>query len=755
MNRARLRAAVLLLFVSSATAAGQSGAPPAAVMGFTPERAAAQREREARFDASVATADLRGWVQRMTARPHHLGSPYDRANAEFMAELFRSWGFETRLEEFQVLFPTPTTRVLELVAPTTYRASLSEPPLKEDATSALVGEQLPVYTAYSIDGDVTAEVVYVNWGVPADYEELERRGIDVKGKIVLARYGGSWRGIKPKAAAERGAVGCLIYSDPREDGYAQGDPYPTGGWRSDLAAQRGSVMDMPIHPGDPLTPGVGATADAKRPAAFTDADTLTKIPVLPIAAADALPILKALGGPMAPPAWRGALPLPYRLGPGPAKVHLKVAFDWRLVPAVNVIATLRGAELPEQWILRGNHHDAWVFGAADPVSGMAAVLAEARALGELASTGWRPRRTIVYAGWDGEEQGLLGSTEWAEHHAADLRAKAVAYINSDSNSRGFLDVGGSHSLERFVNETAGAVRDPAKGMSVGARMLSRLVIDGSPTERALARDRRHFELDPLGSGSDYTPFLQHLGVPSLNVGFGGEGDYGQYHSIYDSFDHYTRFMDPDFAYGRTLAQFAGRLVMRLAEADVLPFEFTRSAAAIAKYASEVRELADTLREEAAERARRLDDGVYEAVARPGAIMRPPKPLDAVPFLEFAPLQNAVNRLEAAATAFEAAAAARPGGVTGLPAAARAEADALLMQCDRAFVNERGLPGRPWFRNQVYAPGLYTGYGVKTLPAIREAIEQRQWREASTQIANVAATIEDYAERIERVAARLK
>jgi N-acetylated-alpha-linked acidic dipeptidase len=672
-----------------------------------------------------------------------------------MAGLFRSWGFETRLEEFQVLFPTPTTRVVELVAPTAYRAVLSEPPLKEDRTSGLVDEQLPVYTAYSIDGDVTADVVYVNYGVPADYEELERRGIDVKGKIVLARYGGSWRGIKPKAAAERGAVGCLIYSDPREDGYFQGEPYPAGGWRSDRAAQRGSVMDMPVHPGDPLTPGRGATPDAARPARFTDADTLTKIPVLPIAAADALPILRALSGPMAPPAWRGALPLPYRLGPGPARVHLKLAFDWKLVPAVNVIATMRGADLPDQWVVRGNHHDAWVFGAADPVSGMAAVLAEARALGELARTGWRPRRTIVYAGWDGEEQGLLGSTEWAEHHAADLRAKAVAYLNSDSNSRGFLDAGGSHSLERFVNEAAGAVRDPAKGTSVGARLLSAVVLNGSPSDRALARDRKQFELDPLGSGSDYTPFLQHLGVPSLSVGFGGEGDYGQYHSIYDSVDHYVRFMDPDFAYGRALAQFAGRLVLRLADADVLPFEYTRSAVAIAKYAGEVRQLADTMREEAAERARRLDDGVYEAVARPGDTLLPPRRLDAVPYLEFAPLQNAVARLEAAARAFDGAVAARPGGTAALPAPERAALDALLMQCDRALVDERGLPGRPWFRNQVYAPGLYTGYGVKTLPAIREAIEQRKWREAGTHIVSVASTLEEYASRIERAAAALE
>jgi len=741
---------VFSLVAFSTIVAAQSGAPPSGLMGFTPERAREQRAREARFDATLAASDLRAWMQRMTAHPHHLGSPHGRANAEFMAGLFRSWGFETRLEEFQVLFPTPVTRVVELVAPTRFTASLSEPPVKEDATSGLLSEQLPVYNAYSIDGDVTAELVYVNYGVPDDYEELELRGIDVKGKIVLARYGGSWRGIKPKAAAERGAVGCLIFSDPKEDGFFQGDPYPAGGWRPEHGAQRGSVMDMPVHPGDPLTPGVGATSGATRPP-FKDADTLTKIPVLPISAADALPLLKALQGPMAPPAWRGALPLPYRLGPGPAKVHLKVAFDWKLVPAVDVIATLRGSDLPDQWIGRGNHHDAWVYGAADPASGMAAVLAEARGIGELARAGWRPRRTIVYAAWDGEEQGLIGSTEWAEQHAAELREKAVVYINSDSNSRGFFGAGGSHALERFVNEVAGDVRDPVKDISVGARTRATAVAFGVSADVELARSQKLFELEPLGSGSDFTPFLQHLGIASLNIGFGGEGDFGQYHSIYDSFDHFVRFMDPDFAYGVALAKVAGRIVLRLADADVLPFEFTRSAAAISKYAGEVRQLVTTLREEATERDRRLDEQVYQAVARPGETRVPPKRLDQVPFLELAPLENAVARLETAARRFDAAVAARPAGATVLPAPARAELDAVLMHAERAMTRTEGLPGRPWFENQVYAPGLYTGYGVKTLPAVREAIEQRRWREAEEQARLVAAVLVRYAEQIERAA----
>ena len=724
------------------------------LLGFTAGRSTAQREREARFDQALSADNLRAWMKRLSARPHHVGSPYGRENAEFVAGLFRSWGYDTRLDEYEVLLPTPVTRVVELVAPTRYVASLSEPGLAQDATSAITTDQLPTYNAYSIDGDVTADLVYVNYGVPGDYDELARRGIDVKGRIVIARYGGSWRGIKPKVAAERGAIGCLIYSDPRDDGYAQGDVYPVGGWRSDRSAQRGSVADMPLYPGDPLTPGVGATKEAQRPANFKDAATLTKIPVLPISYSDALPLLKALGGPMAPESWRGALPIPYRLGPGPARVHLKLVFDWKLVPAFNVIAMMKGSELPDQWIIRGNHHDAWVFGATDPTSGMVAVLEEARAISELSKAGWRPRRTIVFAGWDGEEPGLLGSTEWVEHHGETLDRNAAVYINSDSNSRGFFGAGGSHTLERFVNEVSRDVIDPKKGISAADRLLALMVLRGSPDERALARDARLYELEPLGSGSDFTPFLQHAGIASLNVGFGGEDEYGQYHSIYDSFDHYVRFMDSDFSYTVALARVGGRLVMRLADADVLPFEFTRFSAAVSKYAAEVEKLADSLRADAVERNRRLDDKAFEAVATPGETWVAPSRLDTVPFINFAPLKNAVARVEASAREFDRAVAmATANG--GLSTDVRARLDEILMKTERALTRKEGLPGRPWFRHQVYAPGFYTGYGVKTLPAVREALEQRQWPEAEQQVIVLAKTLEGYAGEIDRATALLR
>ena len=723
--------------------------PSTSIHGFVRGRVDAQRDLERRFDAQISTANLTAWLKQMAGRPHHAGSPHGKANAEFMASLLREWGYQVEIEQYDVLFPTPTTRLVELVAPTKFRARLSEPPLDEDALSRLKGEALPTFNMYSIDGDVTGELVYVNYGVPADYEELARRGIDVKGKIVIARYGGSWRGIKPKVAAEHGAIGCLIYSDPRDDGYGQGDPYPKGGWRNEHAAQRGSVADMPVYPGDPLTPGVAATKDARRPE-FTKAETLTKIPVLPISYGDALPLLQALGGPVAPATWRGGLPVTYHLGPGPARVHLKLAFDWKLVPAYDVIATWPGAEFPDQWIVRGNHHDGWVAGATDPTSGMVAVLEEARAVSVLARAGWKPRRTLVFAAWDAEEPGLLGSTEWVEDHAEALSARVVAYVNSDSNARGFFSAGGSHSLERFVNEIARDVPDPKVRGSVGDRLLARTILTGSESARRTARDEKRFEIGALGSGSDYTPFLQHLGIASLNIGFGGEGEYGQYHSAYDSVDHYLRFQDPDLAYAATLARVGGRAVLRLSEADLLPFEFVRSADRIGTYVAEIEKLVETLKAETTEHNRRLDDGTLTLAANPEETFVLPARKDSVPDFELKPLHDAVQRLKVAARRFDTAARTSLDTTSD----AFASANGILFRAERALTLEQGLPRRPWFRHQVYAPGYYTGYGVKTLPAVREALEQRAWGEARQHIPIVASTLERYAAEIERAAATL-
>jgi len=702
---------------------------------------------ETQFDSCMNRDNLRNWMKRMSARPHHVGSPFDKENAEFMLAQFKSWGYDVKIEEFHVLFPTPKTRVLEMVAPIKFKPTLFEPAFKEDATSNQINEQLPIYNAYSIDGEVTGELVYVNYGVPKDYEELEQRGIAVKGKIVIARYGGSWRGIKPKVAAEHGAIGCLIYSDPRDDGYYQGDVYPKGAYRNERGAQRGSVSDMPLYPGDPLTPAIGATKEAKR-LPIKEAPTLTKIPVMPISYADAKPLLESLAGPLAPESWRGALPITYHLGPGPAKVHLKLEFNWDIKPLYNVIAKISGSEYPDEWIIRGNHHDAWVNGADDPISGMVATMEEARAIGELIKSGWKPKRTMVYCAWDGEEPGLLGSTEWAEAHADELKNKAVIYINSDSNGRGFLGVGGSHTLEKFINGVARDVIDPQKKISVSDRVRALRIINGSLEDRKEARDRHDLRIYALGSGSDYTPFLQHLGIAALNIGYGGEDGGGSYHSIYDSFDHYTRFADPDFAYGIALAQTAGRAVIRLADNDLLPFEFMNFAETVSRYAKEVMKLADDMREETEETNRRIKDRTFEAAADPTKTYVAPKSKEAVPFLNFAPLQNAVARVQNSARNYERAAGAASNGKS-IPVEKKKALNAVLMNMERALTNSAGLPRRPWFVHQIYAPGFYTGYGVKTLPAVREAIEQRNWPEANAQIVVVAQTLERFANDVER------
>ncbi len=552
MKRTFLRI-VVVLFVSSAMFAQSLSLGDGRIMGFTSAGAADQRALEAKFDSGLNAANLREWMKRLSLRPHHVGSKYDKENAEFIAKLYKSWGFDTQIERFDVLFPTPKTRLVEMTAPQKFVMKLVEPPVAGDESSKQQKEQLPTYNAYSIDGDVTGPVVYVNYGRPEDFDTLERNGIDLKGKIALSRYGGAWRGIKPKVAAEHGMIACIIYSDPRDDGYFQGDVYPKGAYRNDNGVQRGSVMDMPLYPGDPLTKNVGATKDAKR-IDRKNAETLTKIPVLPVSYSDAQPLLRNLDGAVVPSAWRGALPLTYHFGGSSPTVHLKLAFNWDIKPIYDVIAKMKGSERPDEWIIRGNHHDAWVNGADDPISGQVAMLEEARNIGELAKTGWKPKRTIVYCSWDGEEEGLLGSTEWVETHADELSRKAAVYINTDSNGRGFLGIGGSHTLEKFINEVSRAIPDPETNMSVWQRSRAQQAVNGSADERKELAERQDLRIDALGSGSDFTPFLQHLGIASMNIGFGGEDGGGSYHSIYDSFEHYTRFGDPNFQYGVTLWQ---------------------------------------------------------------------------------------------------------------------------------------------------------------------------------------------------------
>ena len=721
--------------------------------GFTASSSKTERDWESKFRAIPSPQIMRDAMQRLSARPHHVGSPYDKQNAEWILAQFKSWGLDAQIETFDVLFPTPKERVLELIAPAKFVAKLQEPPIAADPTSNQQSEQLPTYNAYSIDGDVTAPLVYVNYGLPRDYEELDRLGVSVKGAIVIARYGNSWRGIKPKVAAEHGAIGCIIYSDPRDDGYYEDDVFPEGPMRNENGVQRGSVMDMPLYPGDPTTPGVGAKGDVKR-LALKDITTLTKIPTLPISYGDARPLLAALKGPMAPESFRGGLGQPYHIGPGPAKVHLKVQFNWDIKPVYDVVFKIPGSESPDQWIVRGNHHDAWVNGAEDPISGQIALLEEARALSELLKQGWKPKRTIVYCAWDGEEPMLLGSTEWAEYHGDELKKHAAIYINTDGNGRGYLFAEGSHSLEKFVNGVARDITDPEKNISVWKRGQAGRLVRGRPEDRKEARTRPDLRIGALGSGSDYTAFLDHLGVASLNIGFGGEDDGGIYHSIYDDFYWFTHFSDTDFVYGRALSQTVGSMVLRFADADVLPYEFGDFADTIHKYSDELKTLLKNKQEEVHDRNQNVDDGIYNATSDPRRPTVAPPKEPVPPFINFAPLDNAQSALDHSAERFAKALKAFHAG-SGAPGPALRAINDQLIQTERRLTNPGGLPRRSWYQHLIYAPGFYTGYGAKTLPGVREGIEEKRYAEAEKEVVRVAQALQDYAAAIDAAAAALE
>jgi len=723
--------------------------------GFSAQSSETERQWEEKLRAIPSPENLRAYMQRLSARPHHVGSPYDQDNAEWILGKFKEFGLDAHIEQFAVLFPTPKQRLVELVdGGLKFTAKLEEPAVPEDPTSHQQSEQLPTYNAYSIDGDVTAPLVYVNYGVPEDYEQLERMGVSVKGKIVIARYYHSWRGIKPKVAAEHGAVGCLIFSDPHEDGFFQGDTFPGGPYRPPDGVQRGSVEDMPLYPGDPLTPGVGATKDAKR-LRVEEAPVITKIPVLPISYADAQPLLSALTGRVAPADWRGGLGIAYHVGPGPAKVHLRVTSNWEpLKTLYDVVGKIPGSTFPDEWVIRGNHHDAWVNGAEDPVAGQIALLEEARALGELVKAGWKPKRTIIYCAWDGEEPGLLGSTEWAEEHYEELRAHAVAYINSDSNGRGYFNVEGSHTLEKFSNDVARDITDPETKLSVWTRARLRDISNARTAEqREEIRKRADLRIPALGSGSDYTTFLQHDGVASLNFGFGGEDGGGIYHSIYDDFYWFTHFSDTDFVYGRALAQAGSTAVMRLADADLLPFEFGDFADTVQMYVKELKALAQKSQDDIRERNREIEEGVFQATYDPKRPLVPPAVEAVPPHLNFAPLENAVDALNRSAAEYRKA-VEQVNAKGAARSASFAEVNKLLMASERKLTNKEGLPTRPWFKHQLYAPGFYTGYAVKTVPAVREAIELKQWKQADEAIAVVAGVLEQEAALISSSARKL-
>ncbi|HEX5423592.1 MAG TPA: M28 family metallopeptidase [Candidatus Acidoferrales bacterium] len=749
MRRLAILSVAILFFLSIPISADEKS-----LQGFTPQSSATERQWEQTFDAIPSPQNQRDYLEHLSARPHHVGSAYDKENAEWILAHYKQWGWDAHIETFNVLFPTPKERLVELVAPTHYTAKLQEPPVPGDPTSDQQSEQLPTYNAYSADGDVTAPLVYVNYGVTSDYDELQRLGISVKGAIVIVRYGGSWRGVKPKLAAEHGAVGCIIYSDPHDDGYFAQDVFPKGPMRPPQGVQRGSVMDFATtQSGDPLTPGVGATADAKR-LPIKGNPALTKIPVLPISYGDAQPLLAALTGPVAPTDWRGSLPITYHVGPGAAKVHLRVMSNWDIKPVYDVIAKITGAQFPNEWIIRGNHHDGWVNGAEDPLSGQVAEMEEGRALGQLLKQGWRPKRTIIYCAWDGEEPGLLGSTEWGEEHATELKEHAVAYINTDGNGRGYLRVGGSPTLDHFVTGVAADITDPETHISVGRRSQLREISQAkTDQERKELWSRADMRIGPLGSGSDYTVFLDHLGIASLSMGYGGEDPAGVYHSIYDDFYWYTHFGDPTFEYGRAMSQTVGTAVMRLADADLLPFEFNDLADTINMYVKQLTQLSDNERDEAIERDKELDAGLFTAINNPTAPTVAPPREEIPPHLNFSPLDNAADALTVAAHRYHKA--LQKAWPAGVPSSTLQDLNSKLMQSEHDLTTKEGLLRRGWYKHMVDAPGVYSGYGAKTIPGVREAIEQDHWDEANSEIVRIAGVLDKETALINSAAADLE
>jgi len=660
---------------------------------------------EAQFRSAISAQNIGNYIADMTQHPDFPGSPFDLRNAERILQQFRSWGWDAHIETFTVPFPRPTLRKVELLQPTRFSAKLREPPIESDPFSQQQDEHLESYFIYSPDGDVTAPLVYVNFGLREDYAQLQRVGVSVKGAIVIARSGKMWRGGKVELAAEHGAVGMLIYSDPREDGYFQGPTYPSGPWRHPDAIQRGSVLNGK-YPGDPLTPLAGSVPGTPR-LSRQAAASLPLIPSMPLSYADAEPLLRALSGPTAPESWRGALPLTYRIGPGAAVVHLQLAFDWRPIKIYDVIAQIKGSVAPDEWIIRGNHHDGWVYGAQDPHSGHSAMMEEARVLGQMHQQGWTPKRTLIYASWDAEEQGTIGSTEWMETHFAELQRKGLLYVNSDVTMVGLVDMSGSPGLENFLRGVAQDIQDPESGES-----------SLEHAERLLPAGQGSLRVGPPGYGSDHHAFVARSGIPTVNLDFLGPGFGGSYHSIYDDDTWYTQFNDPGFIYGRATAQLIGTAVLRYANAALLPFDFSATADALSRELTGLKAL-------------------YAADRAPH------------PALDFVPLEAGVSAVHASAERFARAVLEAPTPVENLPPRRLAEVNAALLKTERAFLRNGGLPERPYYMNEVYSPGRL--WDTVPLPAVGDAILDGRWTLAEEQVPLVARTLGAIAEAIDSAA----
>jgi N-acetylated-alpha-linked acidic dipeptidase len=684
----------------------------AQLLGFSPERSAEQLEWERIMAAVPDSATMRSYHWDLTRAPHHAGTEENYRLAVYLRDLWEEFGFETEMVKYDILVPWPEELSLRLVAPEVIELETTEPPIPEDPDTYIEGG-LPGMAAYVTSGRAVGEVVYANYGRLADYRLLDEMGVSLEGKIVLVRYGGSpgqMRGMKVRMAAERGAVGAVIYTDPEEDGYVRGDVYPQGTWRPWEGIQRGSFLDVPIYPGDPLTPFEPSVPGVER-IDFEEAGNIQRIPTQPISYGEALKILRHIGGDVVPSEWQGGLPVTYHIGPGPAEIEIDVQFDYQQRPVWNVFGRVPGAVEPAKFVMAAGHRDSWVLGARDPTSGTVSLLETARGVAEAVRQGFQPRRSIVFGSWGGEDFFLLGSTEWGEQLRDELRENMVLYINRESYTAGGWSASGNPSLEPWLIETTKSAPHP-EDVSLHAAWQA----EETPS------------LGALGSGSDYTVFLDHIGVPSLNVGYGSGN--GVYHSLYDTYYWFQRFGDPEYRYGVAQADIVGRMLMRMANADVLPFDFANAANSIAGYVDEL-----------------------VAIDSEGLLRSELRAIGAA---------NARFRI-AGGEADQAFRTVIAGGEEWVEQHADplAEINQLIMQTERELLDERGLWRRPWYKNLVYAPGYYEGYAAKTLPGVREAMEEGEWEIAREQagmlveaLDRAAAVITEAGDKARAIAPRL-
>lgn len=714
----RTIALVLSCLVITSLSAQDNAKPP---VGFSKASADALAKYERIMFDTPTPANARKWLEALTEEPHVAGTPAEKKVADYVRDRLVEFGLPVDVVKYDVFLNHPKSVSLTMTSPTRQELALREDVLPQDKVTGSPG-QFPAFHGYGASGVASGQVIYVNYGAPGDHERLKAMGLTVEGKIALVRYGGAFRGLKVKEAQERGAIGVLIYSDPADDGYMRGDVYPDGPMRPASAIQRGSVQYLSIQPGDPSTPGGIPSIDGAKRITRDQMTNVPKIPSLPISYREAEKLLRHLTGQRVPNEWQGGLPFAYHVGPGGTAVEMKVEMDEGLKPIYNVMVTIPGTT--DQVLVVGNHRDAWTPGAIDPNSGTAAMLEVSRSLGVALKAGWKPKRTIILGSWDAEEYGLVGSTEWAEANAAMLSQKAVAYLNIDSAVLGpDFNASGVASMRDVMREVARAVPDPKKGGSVGALWESRAKSAWAQrTPVAVGGPDREFDqqLDRLGSGSDYTAFLDFLGVPSTDMGFGGPS--GVYHSVYDNFRWMSLYGDPDFVYHQAAARLMGLLTMRIASADVAPLRFSN-------YSRALREDLDEIRTDVTRRARTSTG---------------------TPFLpDFGPIVTALAELETAGVAADTAA---DRVIASGNAAAAARMSETLSQVERAFLNPQGLPGRPWFKHQLIGPGLTTGYAPWPYPALREAVEKKDLAMFGAELKRVVAAIQGGTAKLKQAAA---